>query len=109
MLHPLPTPLEFIQNKVKKWHEKRFSSNGALIVHYDELEKWLDEYAGLAILNFTPLKRNKDLYRAEEIQILINGTDIKGNSFDYNFSDIDEAQDLLDYFAGALSEEDFNN
>lgn len=36
---------EFIKNKVKNWKDKRFGSGGELIVNYDELEQWLEEYA----------------------------------------------------------------
>lgn len=42
---------EFIRDKVKNWNEKRFGSGGELIVHYDEIEKWLEEYAEQKVKN----------------------------------------------------------
>lgn len=42
---------EFIKDKVKNWKEKRFGSGGELIVHYDEVEKWLEEYAEQKVKN----------------------------------------------------------
>ena len=42
---------DFIKDKVKNWKEKRFGSGGELIVHYDEVEKWLEEYAEQKVKN----------------------------------------------------------
>jgi|SRR3990167_995729 len=51
---------DFINKKIKGWHEKRFGSSGEILIFYDEIEEWLEEYASQHSVNL-PVSSNEAL------------------------------------------------